>query len=51
VCDFIPTSSSWLTLVERWFEELNEKANRRGSFVSVPDLEKAIAQFLAAWND
>jgi len=51
VCHFIPTSSSWLTLVERWFEELNEKANRRGSFVSVPDLEKAIAQFLAAWND
>jgi len=36
--------------VERWFEELSEKAIRRGSFVSVPDLEKAIEEFLAAWN-
>jgi len=51
VCHFIPTSSSWLNLVERWFEELSEKAIRRGSFVSVPDLEKAIEDFLAAWNE
>ena len=51
VCHFIPTSSSWLNLVERWFEELSEKAIRRGSFVSVPDLEKAITDFLAAWNE
>jgi transposase len=51
ICHFIPTSSSWLNLVERWFEELSEKAIRRGSFVSVPDLEKAIEEFLAAWNE
>ena len=51
VCHFIPTSSSWLNLVERWFEELNEKAIRRGSFVSVPDLQAAIARFLEAWNE
>jgi transposase len=51
VCHFIPTSSSWLNLVERWFEELSEKAIRRGSFVSVPDLERAIEEFLAAWNE
>lgn len=51
VCHFIPTSSSWLNLVERWFEELSEKAIRRGSFVSVPDLGKAIEEFLAAWNE
>lgn len=51
VCHFIPTSSSWLNLVERWFEELSEKAIRRGSFVSVPDLETAIENFLAAWNE
>ena len=50
VCHFIPTSSSWLNLVERWFEELSEKAIRRGSFVSVPDLQEAIAKFLEAWN-
>jgi len=50
VCHFVPTSSSWLNLVERWFEELSEKAIRRGSFVSVPDLQQAIDSFLGAWN-
>ena len=50
VCHFIPTSSSWLNLVERWFAELSEKAIRRGSFVSVPDLQEAIERFLEAWN-
>ena len=50
ICHFVPTSSSWLNLVERWFEELSEKAIRRGSFVSVPDLQQAIDNFLEAWN-
>lgn len=50
ICHFVPTSSSWLNLVERWFEELTEKAIRRGSFVSVPDLKQAIDNFLATWN-
>ncbi len=48
---FIPTSSSWLNLVERWFRELTEKAIRRGVFHSVPDLIAAIEAFLAAHND
>ena len=47
---FIPTSSSWLNLVERWFGELTEKAIRRSAFVSVPELVQAIETFLAAWN-
>jgi len=47
---FVPTSSSWLNLVERWFRELSEKAIRRGSFVSVPDLKQAIEAFMQAWN-
>jgi len=47
---FIPTSSSWLNQVERWFGELTQKAVRRGAFASVADLQKAIEQFLAAWN-
>ena len=47
---FIPTSSSWLNLVERWFGELTGKRIRRGVFVSVDDLKQAIAEFLAAWN-
>jgi transposase len=51
VSHFIPTSSSWVNLVERWFRELTEKAVRRGAFVSVPDLVQAIEAFLAAWNE
>lgn len=50
ICHFIPTSSSWLNLVERWFGELTKKAIRRGTFVSVADLQTAIANFLEAWN-
>ena len=46
----MPTSSSWLNLVERWFRELTEKAIRRGSFASVPDLTQAIDEFMKAWN-
>jgi transposase len=47
---FIPTSSSWLNLVERWFGALTQKALRRGIFLSVSDLQEAIQSFLAAWN-
>lgn len=50
ILHFIPTSSSWLNLIERWFEELSEKAVRRGAFRSVAELEQTIADFLAAWN-
>jgi len=48
---FVPTSSSWLNLVERWFGELTAKAVRRGSFASVADLQSAIAEFLKVWNE
>lgn len=47
---FVPTSSSWLNLVERWFGELTGKRLRRGVFVSVDDLRTAIEEFLAVWN-
>jgi transposase len=47
---FVPTSSSWLNLVERWFGELTGKRIRRGVFVNVEELQKAIEEFLAAWN-
>src|SRR5712672_2003889 len=50
ITHFVPTSSSWLNLVERWFGELTGKRIRRGVFVSVEDLQKAIEDFLAAWN-
>src|SRR5437660_8772974 len=32
---YVPTSSSWLNLVERWFSELTSKRLRRGTFLSV----------------
>src|SRR5271156_3269917 len=51
VSHFVPTSSSWLNLVERWFRELSDKAIKRGSFVSVPDLRQAIEEFMQAWNE
>jgi transposase len=50
VLHFIPTSASWLNLVERWFAERTQKAVRRGVFRSVQELEQAIQAFLRAWN-
>jgi transposase len=50
VLHFIPTSSSWLNLVERWFGELSQKTIRRGAFKSVTDLQQAITEFMTAWN-
>ena len=51
VSHFVPTSSSWLNLVERWFGELTSKRIRRGVFFSVGDLKNAIDEFMAAWNE
>jgi transposase len=47
---FIPTSSSWLNLVERFFALITEDAIRRGVFKSVTDLEAAIADYLTKHN-
>jgi len=47
---FIPTSSSWLNLVERWFGKLTEKRIRRGSFFSVEELVQAINEYLEENN-
>lgn len=48
---FIPTSSSWLNLVERWFREISEKRIRRDSFNSVDELIETIMDFLDHNND
>ncbi len=47
---FIPTSSSWLNMVERWFRQITDKAIRRGVFKSVDDLISSIHRFLDAHN-
>jgi transposase len=51
VIHYVPTSCSWLNLIERWFAELTNKRIRRDSFFSVDELVAAINDFLAAWND
>jgi transposase len=50
VVHFIPTHSSWLNLVERWFSEITNKRIRRGNFESVPQLIKAIKDYIKTWN-
>jgi putative transposase len=47
---FTPTSASWLNLVERFFSRITTDRIRRGSFSSVPSLEKAIYQYLDDHN-
>ncbi|MFZ3341165.1 MAG: IS630 family transposase [Terriglobales bacterium] len=47
---FIPTSSSWLNLVERWFANITNQRIRRGTFRSVAELEGAIMDYIAHNN-
>ena len=47
---FTPTSSSWLNMVERFFRDITDKRIRRGVFTSVPELEAAINEYIAAHN-
>ena len=47
---FIPTSASWLNIVERFFAEITSKRLRRGSRTSVDDLEATIYDDLAQHN-
>ena len=47
---FVPTSSSWMNLVERFFSDLTEDCVRSGSFTSVRELVKAIEAYMAERN-
>jgi putative transposase len=47
---FVPTYSSWLNLVERFFAHITDKAIRRGSFPSVRDLITKIDTFVTRYN-
>jgi len=47
---FIPTSSSWLNLIERWFREITTKRLRRGTFHNVAQLIEAIVSFIKEHN-
>lgn len=48
---FIPTHSSWLNQVERWFGLLTDRQIKRGAHCSVPALEQAIYDFIDAHNE
>jgi transposase len=50
VTHFIPTHSSWLNLVERWFAEITTKRIRCESWNSVSELVKAIKDYIKFWN-
>ena len=47
---FTPTSASWLNMVERFFRDISVNRLRRGVFTSVPELTKAIEQYVAVHN-
>jgi len=47
---FVPTYSSWLNQVERFFALITDKAIRRDSFSSVKQLVERIERFVAAYN-
>jgi len=48
---FIPTSSSWLNLVERWFRDLTDRRIRRDSFGSVGELVSVIDDYIKQHNE
>ena len=47
---FVPTSSSWLNIVERWFRDLTTRRIRRDSFGSVEALIRTIEAYIAHHN-
>ena len=47
---FVPTYSSWLNQVERWFGLLTQRALRRGVHRSTGELEQAIRDYIDAYN-
>ncbi len=48
---FVPTSSSWLDQVERWFSELTTKLLQRGVHKNLQQLEADIRNWIATWNE
>src|SRR5271156_1126502 len=48
---FVPTSSSWLNLVERWFRDITVDRIRRNAFTSVTQLQAAIYEYIAHNNE
>src|SRR5512147_819822 len=47
---FTPTGASWLNQIERWFAEITSKRIRRGTFLSVRELIRAIEGYIRENN-
>jgi transposase len=47
---FIPTSSSWLNVIERWFRDITHNRIRNGVFRNVAELIQAIRDFIDHHN-
>lgn len=47
---FVPTSSSWLNQVERWFGLLTQRLLKRGVHLNVQSLERDIMEYVAVHN-
>jgi transposase len=50
ILHFTPTSASWLNQVERFFAEITQRRIRRGTFRSVPELVRAIGDYIRQRN-
>jgi len=48
---FVPTGSSWINQVERWFGYLTDQLIRRGVHTSVQALERDVRAWIKNWND
>jgi hypothetical protein len=51
VLHLTPVHCSWLNQVEQWFSILQRTRLRIVDFVSKPDLQAKVMQFMAEWND
>jgi transposase len=47
---FTPTSASWLNAVEGFFAKLTKRRLKRGTFLSVVDLQAATNRFVVEHN-
>ena len=50
VFHYTPTHASWLNQIEIWLSILTRKLRRRGTFLSVEDLQAKVLAFIAYYN-
>jgi len=47
---FVPTSSSWMNMVERFFRDITQDSIKRGSFSSIEGLANTIFDYIREHN-